>query len=207
MSPRTAPVALRRRVSAVALVAMTACLGLASSTFAQSTGGYGQATRDAEEAARVRRANSVTPTTKSIHDPADAILDRLLGSVPLAETRPSTTSATTAPSSREATTSPAGYVAPDVDSSRLLREGTYVIDRVGRVQRLDDGQLLFIFASDGVGPISAGDPPMRLVPNLNLMAVESAVRDAADRRFRVTGRVTEYRGQNHLILEKVIVLN
>ena len=47
---------------------------------------------------------------------------------------------------------------------------------------------------------------MLLIPNLNLMAVERTLEAGASRRFRVTGRVTEYRGRTYLLLEKVIFL-
>ncbi len=185
---------LRPRLAALAL-------GCCAAAFLVPTA----AGQDAYRPYEGRRTNSITPTTQSVHNPADAILDRLLDRPPTADDA--------APQSRPATqTQPQPEarrpdVAPDVGARRLLREGTFVIDRVGSVRRTDDGALLFTFASDGVGPAAAGDPPMTLVPNLNLMAIESAIRSGTDRRFRVTGRVTEYRGTNHLILEKVIVLN
>ncbi|MEM1011154.1 MAG: hypothetical protein AAGI46_02905 [Planctomycetota bacterium] len=141
---------------------------------------------------------SVTPTTHSLHDPSDAILDRLLGEAPATRTTPGSTT-------RDAETSLVQLT--EIDSTKLLREGTFVVNRVGRVRELDDNSFLFVFESDGDTDASAIDPPMQLVANLNLMAVERAVSTSPDRRFRVTGRVTEYRGRNHLILEKVIVLD
>ena len=157
-------------------------------------------------------APAATTTTRS--DPADAVLDRLLD-----QPRPATDPATSPASDR--TLSPGGFagatdassgngadaIAPDTAPQKLVREGTYVVDRVGFARRGTDGQgVEFVFASDGTTATSAGDPPMVLVPNLNLMALESAAASEPDRRFRVTGRVTEYRGRNHLLLDKVVVL-
>lgn len=51
------------------------------------------------------------------------------------------------------------------------------------------------------------DPPVLILPNLKLMAMENAVSSAnRDLRFRVTGMVTEYRGRNYVLLEKVVVV-
>ena len=48
---------------------------------------------------------------------------------------------------------------------------------------------------------------MLILPNLKLMSMESAVTSAdRDLRFRVTGMVTEYRGRNYVLLEKVVVV-
>lgn len=95
--------------------------------------------------------------------------------------------------------------APDLASGAVLREGTYLLDRTGRLTRTPDGQSwLFAFESDGR---SLQEPPIQLLPNLKLMAIEDAARAAGrDLRYRVTGMVTEYRGKNYLLLEKVIVL-
>lgn len=151
-----------------------------------------------------------TPTTR-VEDPADAVLDRLLpGNSPPAtregeSTPPNGFDPGEFAGALDVTSGPAA-VAPDVRPQRLLREGAFVIDRPGRVRRTESGELEFLFRADGSTPASAGDPPMILVPNLNLMAVESAVRRNPEQAFRVTGRVTEYRGRNHLILEKVVLV-
>ncbi len=106
---------------------------------------------------------SVTPTTHSLQDPSDAILDRLLGSDPTTQATP------------DDAVDGAQFRMPDADASQLLREGTFVVNRVGRCRQLDDDSLIFVFASDGDTPASMIDPPMKLVANLNLMAVERAV--------------------------------
>ena len=87
----------------------------------------------------------------------------------------------------------------------ILREGTDVIDRVGRIQKTPDGQqTLFVFDSDGR---AMSDAPLVILPNLKLMSMENAVSEAShDLRFRVTGTVTEYRGRNYILLQKVVVV-
>ncbi len=185
-----------KQISATA-VALGALLAMAAGVGASST------------AQDTRPSTQSSPPTTSDTDPADAILDRLLGpTVP--STGPSTAPAT-APdlSGQFDATSGNGpqAVAPDTKPQRLLREGTFVIDRTGRVRQTDAGDLDFIFTADGSNREAAANPPMRLVANLNLMAIESALRSDPNRRFRITGRVTEYRGRNHLILEKVVLLD
>ena len=141
-------------------------------------------------------------------DPADAALDRLLNDP---ATRAAAGRVLDADSGAGALDSASGggplAVAPDTPPQRLLREGTFVVDRVGRAVVDDAGAATFVFAADTARGAAAGDPPMRLVPNLNLQALESALGSDPARRFRVTGRVTEYRGRNHLILDKVVVLD
>ena len=141
-------------------------------------------------------------------DPADAVLDRLLDR-PSTQTRPRRLDGDRHAGALDRTSGRGDLaVAPNTTPARLVREGTFVIDRVGRVVEDDAGRLIFVFAADGpAAAASAGDPPMVLVANLNLMALEDALRSDPGRRFRVTGRVTEYRGRNHLILEKVITLD
>jgi hypothetical protein len=99
---------------------------------------------------------------------------------------------------------------PDAASSAsssigILREGTDIIDRVGRIQKSADGQQTsFVFDSDGR---AMKDAPLVILPNLKLMSMENAVNVAShDLRFRVTGTVTEYRGHNYILLEKVVVV-
>lgn len=98
-----------------------------------------------------------------------------------------------------------GAVAPGAEALPVMREGSFIVDRTGRLTRGADGVSWQIaFEADGK---ALQDPPMILLPNLKLMAMEDAVRSTSrDLRFRVTGVVTEYRGRNYLLLEKVVVL-
>jgi len=102
-------------------------------------------------------------------------------------------------------TSGVGAVAPGAPTLNVLREGTYLVDRVGRLNRTSDGsQAEFTFDSDGK---TMKDPPVLILPNLKLMSMENAVSSAnRDLRFRITGMVTEYRGRNYVLLEKVVVV-
>ena len=51
------------------------------------------------------------------------------------------------------------------------------------------------------------DPPMLILPNLKLSAMEQAVNASnRDVRFRLTGMVTEYKGRNYILLEKVLAI-
>jgi hypothetical protein len=102
-------------------------------------------------------------------------------------------------------TSGVGAVAPGAPTLNVLREGTYLVDRVGRLNRTSDGtQAEFTFDSDGK---TLKDPPVLILPNLKLMAMENAISSAnRDLRFRITGMVTEYRGRNYVLLEKVVVV-
>jgi hypothetical protein len=102
-------------------------------------------------------------------------------------------------------TTGANAVAPAAPSLTVLREGTFLVDRTGRLTRGPDGQSWeFAFDSDAR---AMQDPPVVILPNLKLMAMEQAVKSAnRDLRFRITGMVTEYSGRNYVLLEKVLVL-
>ena len=102
---------------------------------------------------------------------------------------------------REDTTSKTA-VAPRVDSQNLIREGSYLPDRIGRLTKTPDGQLEFTFESDG---LALKDPPMLILPNLKLMAMETMVKNSSrDLKFHVAGMVTEYNGRNYILLEQVV---
>ena len=104
-------------------------------------------------------------------------------------------------------TSGDGAVKPHAPVVTVMREGTPVVNRVGRLTQVsgpEGTRAEFTFESDGQ---ALRDPPLVLLPNLRLMAMEDAVRGATrDLRFRVSGVVTEYRGRNYLLLEKVTVV-
>jgi hypothetical protein len=102
-------------------------------------------------------------------------------------------------------TSGRAAVAPGAPQVNVMREGTFVIDRTGRLTRRGEGELPeFTFEADGQ---AMQDPPVLVLPNLKLMAMEDAVAASSrDLRFRITGIVTEYRGRNYVLLEKVVVV-
>jgi hypothetical protein len=102
-------------------------------------------------------------------------------------------------------TSGKNAVAPAAPQINLIREGSYIVDRTARLTKSADGQSAELtFDSDGK---ALKDPPMVILPNLKLMEMEAAVLgNARDLRFKVTGQVTEYKGRNHVLLEKVVVV-
>ena len=102
-------------------------------------------------------------------------------------------------------TSGSAAIAPSAPSVQVLREGTFIVDRTGRLSRGADGQTWELtFESDGR---AMRDPPLIVLPNLKLMAMENATKaQSRDLRFRVTGMVTEYGGRNYILLEKVVVV-
>ena len=105
----------------------------------------------------------------------------------------------------DATTGKAA-VAPGAPQINLRREGSYVVDRTARLSRTgaDAQQSELTFDSDGQ---AMKDPPMIILPNLKLMQMENAVTGGAkDLKFKVTGLVTEYKGRNYILLEKVVVV-
>jgi len=94
-------------------------------------------------------------------------------------------------------------VAPAAKPVNLMHEGSFIVDRTGRLTRTADGQQWELtFEADGR---AMQDPPMLILPNLNLMKMETTVADNnRDVRFLVTGVVTEYKGRNYILLEKVV---
>ncbi len=99
-----------------------------------------------------------------------------------------------------------GSVAPDAPVLQLKREGSFVIDRLGRLIKSADGRG-WEFALDADGQ-SLQDPPLRVLPNIKLMLMEDQLESAGrDLRFRVSGMLTEYRGRNHVLIEKVVVIS
>ena len=132
--------------------------------------------------------------------PADQMLSKMLRP----PTEPGKPLSTTQPPAIDKTTGP-GAVAPGAPTQTVMREGSYIVDRIGRMNRSADGQQQeFIFDSDGK---ALKDPPVVLLPNLKLMAMETAVKGSSrDLRFRITGVITEYNGRNYVLLEKVVVV-
>lgn len=154
-------------------------------------------------ACSVGAAQTTQPTTRPAQStvPPDQLLNQML--------RPSNEAVrplqpkTDAPAVDR--TSGAGAVAPSAPQLTVMREGTFIVDRTGRLTRGSDGQTLeFTFDSDGQ---ALRDPPVVILPNLKLMAMENAVQGSSrDLRFRITGEVTEYKGRNYVLLHKVVVV-
>jgi len=98
-------------------------------------------------------------------------------------------------------TSGTGAVAPGGTAQKVLREGTLLLDRMGRLTRSDDGKT-FEFTLDSDGRRMA-DAPMILLPNRRLMQLENQVQASyRDVKIRASGEVMEYRGRNYLLLQR-----
>ena len=138
---------------------------------------------------------STRPTTQQ------AAYDRLLGGD---SDRPEKPILPTGKPTVDATSGGAS-VAPGAPAVQTRREGSYIINQTGRLTKAADGQgYEFVFNVDGS---ALQDPPMKVLPNLKLGIMEDTL-DATHRdlQFRVTGMVTEYRGRNYILLEKVVVV-
>jgi hypothetical protein len=139
------------------------------------------------------------PTTKPL--PAGQVMDSMLKPMPNAgqPLQPIPDAPRVDTSSGQAAVAPA---APKVN---LVREGTFIVDRAGRLTKSADGlNMELTFDSDGQ---SLQDPPLIILPNLNLMSMEDAVTSGSrDLKFRVTGVITEYHGRNYILLDKVVVV-
>src|SRR5262245_18299765 len=153
----------------------------------------------------VLAAQKSSPTTRSAISatmPASEVLDQMLKPPADAPARPIRPQGT-GPAPNDST-SGAAAVGPGAPQLTVMREGTFLVDRTGRLTRSADGQNWeFTFESDGR---SMKDPPVVILPNLKLMTMEQAVKSAnRDLRFRITGMVTEYNGRNYVLLEKIVV--
>jgi hypothetical protein len=155
-------------------------------------------------AADKTEAPAPTPTPRpSATRPADQLLNDMLGGGARTSPAGRPLPPTTAPA-RDATSGGAA-VAPGAANLTVLREGTFLVDRTGRLTRAADGQTWeFTFESDGR---TMRDPPVLILPNLKLMQMEQAAKGSSrEVRFRITGMVTEYNGRNYVLLEKVLVV-
>jgi hypothetical protein len=130
---------------------------------------------------------------------ADQMLKQMLTADDHGSTPPP--QATTLPSD---TTTGLGSVSPKAPVLTVLPEKSQIVDRVCRMTPSTDGQQeQLTLDADGS---TLRDPPLIVLPNLKLVDLENAAGDHRDTRFRVTGVVTEYRGRNYILLQKVVVM-
>jgi len=146
-----------------------------------------------------RPASSTTAPNDMRFMSSDQVFDQMLKPA----TRPSKQLAPLPEQPVRDTKSAAGAVKPNAPPVVVIREGSMIIDRLGRISHTQTGQAEFNFESDGK---ALRDPPMLLLPNLILNQIEDQIAVSnRDLKLRVTGVVTEYKGRNYLLLEKVIV--
>jgi hypothetical protein len=96
---------------------------------------------------------------------------------------------------KEGTTQPA---APEAQ----YREGTFLIDQSGRLTHNKKGDPVFVFEREGK------TQQLTLMANSNLAKMEDAAAGAgAQKVFKVTGMMTEYRGKNYLLVDRVVMIS
>lgn len=98
-------------------------------------------------------------------------------------------------------TSGAGAVPPAATSQPVMREGTLLLDRIGRLTSNGSGKMPELsLESDGR---SMTDPPLVLLPSRTVMQLEDHIKNSnRDLRIRVSGEITEYRGRNYLFVQR-----
>ncbi len=128
--------------------------------------------------------------------------DQMLSEMLSADDRPSGSVPQTPAPQTDLSSGP-GALPPAAPMVTVLPERSQIFDRVCRLSRNADGtQDQLTLESDGT---ALQDPPLIVLPNLKLAALESAAANR-DARFRVTGMITEYRGRNYILLQKVVVM-
>ncbi len=121
-------------------------------------------------------------------------VDQIVKDLEQAATRRTPIGPTIPPSTRSPT--PGGSaLAP-----RLLREGTFLSNRRGRVSRNDRGESLITFDADAQG---RAEPPMMLHPTQNLASAQRLIeRSDVPVTLIVSGQVFAYHGRNFLLLSR-----
>lgn len=148
------------------------------------------------------RQTSTPVATVQPDSHGSASADQLLKEM-LSTDKPSAATPAQAGAPLKDSTSGSAAVAPNAPLVTVLPEQSQIFDRVCRLSLCPDGlHEELTFESDGS---SLRDPPMIVLPNLKLVDLEKAAGDH-NTRMRVTGTVTEYRGRNYIILQKVVVM-
>ncbi|GJM26878.1 MAG: hypothetical protein DHS20C16_32930 [Phycisphaerae bacterium] len=84
-----------------------------------------------------------------------------------------------------------------------LPEGYFLVDRAGRLTR-EGPWFVFNFTGDN-NPAATPDPPMRLLPNRMLeRMIRESKGSTTSVEFIVSGEVTDFMGENHLLLRKLL---
>jgi hypothetical protein len=138
--------------------------------------------------------------TVDAHGPVSA--EQMLNEMLSAQSRPPAVPPMPPPQTDAA--SGAGALPPQAPVLSVLPERSQIFDRVCRLSRSADGaQEELTLESDGT---ALRDPPLIVLPNLKLLALEGAANNDLNARFRVAGVVSEYRGRNYILLQKVVVM-
>lgn len=87
--------------------------------------------------------------------------------------------------------------APAATGGKLLREGSFLASRRGRMVRSSEGAWLFVFDADSS---TKAEPPMTMMPCLNLQAMEKLAERGGDAlSYTVSGQVFVYKNRNYLL--------
>ena len=152
-----------------------------------------------DEMTRQTPATNVAPADGHGAASAEQMLSAMLTADSPASSAPPRT-----PPPQNDLTSGSGAVPPKAPVLAVLPEQSQIFDRVCRLSPgADPQQKQLILEADGA---ALEDPPLIVLPNLKLTALENAASDHRDTRFRVTGVITEYRGRNYILLQKVVVM-
>ncbi|HSZ57805.1 MAG TPA: hypothetical protein VK797_19235 [Tepidisphaeraceae bacterium] len=122
-------------------------------------------------------------------------------------TRSSSDSAPTTRSSSDSTTRPSMVLEPVKEGTTQpaapeaqYREGTFLVDQVGRLTHNKKAEPIFVFEKGGK------TLQLTLMANSDLARMEDAAAAGVEPQFRVTGMMTEYRGKNYLLVDRVVVV-
>lgn len=85
---------------------------------------------------------------------------------------------------------------PDLAPVRRLREGSTLSDQLG-VFKVNGDRIDFVPAEQ--------EHSLQVLENLALERVWKMLDEARGRQWRVNGSVTEYRGRNYLLIERVVL--
>lgn len=154
-------------------------------------------------------ARGSAPAAAAVDPSVQQLLDEMK-SGPAPIVRPAPPPATSAPRAGGASPDPAGAPAgkADPENQSLLREGLAIVSRRGRIERSGSGGLVFMTdngAAGGVGVaggagVGTNDPPLHLMPCLNLEAIETLLQTRGERlMFVMSGRVLAFDDKNYLL--------
>jgi len=135
---------------------------------------------------------AVPPAAAPKQGDAKATIDAMQGAAP----KPAGGAPATQPGTPN--TAPSSGSPPAIASGgRLLREGSFITMRRGRIIKAPGDQWQFHFDN---GPDNRADAPMTLMPCLNLQAIEMlADRGGESLSFTLSGQVFVYKGRNYLL--------
>lgn len=83
-----------------------------------------------------------------------------------------------------------------------MPDGYFVVDRVGRLVQEGEWWVIHFIADNN--PTKAPQPPMKLLPNRMLERMIHESRISAQHEYIVSGEVTEFAGENFLLLRKLM---